>query len=622
MRADLYRTQVADIEKKIAKLQGDKAKMAAALAQAGKRSSDALAAASRAPSASTAASKQREALRYSDVQAKAQTEMSKIDRQIADEHRKLVTATSRINDEFERERRRLDATGMTAEQYRRRVINHQQIVATLQLQKTKLQVKMAEALQKGLAATSAASEASTPASIANKQNEAIRYNNELSKRQIEIGRLETKLAEENRKLAYVRNFLDKALTDENMRALISERNLRVHGQPEVIGTATFVQDSENALVENEYRALPNEHDTSKTYEPYPHYGKFHVITGVNGTGKSRYLRYLVEQPSIQEYYKRIVCLAGTVYERFPLHGTMGNAKCDYLYFGNKTKGNILSERAPFRILADYMLGQGCNGISGQMAGQILEGLGFSSWLKIRFSIRLPTKTERRRLNYSARDLDITLELSNTLEQTYVTEQRLAQIRNDEIYVNDIFLIKNNRELGLSDLSSGERLYLLTTLALCFCVTERTLVLFDEPENSLHPQWQSKIVKDMVAIIESISEECTVVIATHSPLIISSAPNSISYIRDLPSSESWVKSELYGRNADSVLSEQFGIVSPRSLTVAMLIQECLSTLVDINDDPASFLAAVKKLEDQKIMLDEDDPLHSTLQRIYELQGKYS
>ena len=509
---------------------------------------------------------------------------------------------------------------MTIEQYRKRVINHQQVIAKLQVDKTKLQVKMAEALQKGLAATSTAYRAPTPASMASKQREATRYNNELSKRQVEIGRLEEKLANEQRKLADVRRLLDKALADENLRALITARNLRVHSQANTISNSNFAQDSHTMSNERDQAAVPDSHDN--TYEPYPHHGKFHVITGVNGTGKSRYLRYLVQQQSIQEYYQRIVCLAGTVYERFPLHGTMGNAKCDYLYFGNKTKGNILSERAPFRILVDYMLGQGCNGISGQIAGKILEGLGFNRRLKLRFSLRLPTKTDNRSVNYSARDLDITLDLSNTLEQTYVTEARLAQIRNKEAYVNDILLIKNNRELGLSDLSSGERLYLLTTLALCFCVTERTLVLFDEPENSLHPQWQSKIVKDMVAIVERMSEECTVVIATHSPLIISSAPNSISYIRDLPSSEPWVKSELYGRNADSVLSEQFGIVSPRSLTVAMLIQECLSTLMDINEDPDSFLAAVQKLSDQHLKLDEDDPLHSTLQRIYELQRKYS
>lgn len=512
---------------------------------------------------------------------------------------------------------------MTIDQYRRRVINHQQIIAKLQVDKTKLQVKMAEALQKSLAATSTASRAPTPASMASKQREATRYNNELSKRQVEIGRLEAKLADEHRKLAEVRRLLDKALADENLRNLVAARNLRVHSQANINSTSNFMQDIHNMSMERDQTAVPDSHDTNdNTYKPFPHQGKFHVITGVNGTGKSRYLRYLVEQQSIQAYYQRIVCLAGTVYERFPLHGTMGNDKCDYLYFGNKTKGNILSERAPFRILADYILGHGCNGIAGQIAGEILEGLGFNRRLKLRFSLRLTTKSDKRRVHYSARDLDITLDLSNTLEQTYVTEARLTQIRNNEVYVNDILLIKNNRELGLSDLSSGERLYLLTTLALCFCVTERTLVLFDEPENSLHPQWQSKIVKDMVAIVERMSEECTVVIATHSPLIISSAPNSISYIRDLPSNEPWVKSELYGRNADSVLSEQFGIVSPRSLTVAMLIQECLSTLMDINEDPGSFLAAVQKLTDHHLKLDEDDPLYSTLQRIFELQREYS
>ncbi|AVX89294.1 hypothetical protein PkP19E3_13510 [Pseudomonas koreensis] len=160
------------------------------------------------------------------------------------------------------------------------------------------------------------------------------------------------------------------------------------------------------------------------------------------------------------------------------------------------------------------------------------------------------------------------------------------------------------------------------MALCFCVTERTLVLFDEPENSLHPQWQAKIIKDMVSIVRNMADECTVVIATHSPLIVSSAPNDISFIRDLPSVEPWMKSELYGRNADSILSEQFGLTSPRSLTVASLIQDCLTTLTDVNSEPEKFLAAADNLLGHNIQLDADDPLYDTIKRIADLREMYA
>ncbi|SMS12636.1 hypothetical protein CFBP1590__5050 [Pseudomonas viridiflava] len=109
MSADQYRTQVANIQKGIAKLQGDKAKKVDAAAKAGKISHDALSAAMRASSVSTATSKRREAIRHAEEQAKAETEVGKIEKKIATEHTKLVAAQKRLEDELGRERKRQDA---------------------------------------------------------------------------------------------------------------------------------------------------------------------------------------------------------------------------------------------------------------------------------------------------------------------------------------------------------------------------------------------------------------------------------------------------------------------------------------------------------------------------------
>lgn len=108
MNTDQYRTQVANIQKGIAKLQGEKARKVDAAAKSGKKNHDALAAAARASSASTATSKLREATRYASDQAKAETEVGRIEKKIADEHTKLVTAQKRLEDELKRERKRQD----------------------------------------------------------------------------------------------------------------------------------------------------------------------------------------------------------------------------------------------------------------------------------------------------------------------------------------------------------------------------------------------------------------------------------------------------------------------------------------------------------------------------------
>ncbi|KPZ21010.1 CHAT domain-containing protein [Pseudomonas coronafaciens] len=109
MSADQHRTQVANIQKSIAKLQSDKAKKVEAAAKASKKSSDALTSATRISSASTAISKRREAVRHSEEQSKAQSEIGKIEKKIADQNTKLVAAQKRLEDELGRERKRHEA---------------------------------------------------------------------------------------------------------------------------------------------------------------------------------------------------------------------------------------------------------------------------------------------------------------------------------------------------------------------------------------------------------------------------------------------------------------------------------------------------------------------------------
>ncbi|KJR40974.1 excinuclease ATPase [Candidatus Magnetoovum chiemensis] len=80
-----------------------------------------------------------------------------------------------------------------------------------------------------------------------------------------------------------------------------------------------------------------------------------------------------------------------------------------------------------------------------------------------------------------------------------------------------FKTEDDKELSLTDLSSGEQQEVVLLYELLFKVAPNTLVLIDEPEISLHVAWQKEVIRDLLKIVEL--QKITVITATHSPQII-------------------------------------------------------------------------------------------------------
>lgn len=72
-------------------------------------------------------------------------------------------------------------------------------------------------------------------------------------------------------------------------------------------------------------------------------------------------------------------------------------------------------------------------------------------------------------------------------------------------------------LPLNALSSGEQHELVLLYELLFRTPKDGLVLVDEPEISFHVAWQSRFLKDLIAILELTNAYA--IVATHSPVVI-------------------------------------------------------------------------------------------------------
>lgn len=77
------------------------------------------------------------------------------------------------------------------------------------------------------------------------------------------------------------------------------------------------------------------------------------------------------------------------------------------------------------------------------------------------------------------------------------------------------------------LSSGHKIVLLIITKLSELVEEKTLVLFDEPENHLHPLLLSLLFKAMNSLL--VYRNCVAIVATHSPIVLQEVPKEATYI---------------------------------------------------------------------------------------------
>lgn len=83
--------------------------------------------------------------------------------------------------------------------------------------------------------------------------------------------------------------------------------------------------------------------------------------------------------------------------------------------------------------------------------------------------------------------------------------------------NGIKIMSGNKEISISCLSSGEKNDFVMFYRLIFNITKNSIVLIDEPEISLHIEWQEEYLDRLIDICEMNGLQA--IVATHSPNIV-------------------------------------------------------------------------------------------------------
>ena len=353
--------------------------------------------------------------------------------------------------------------------------------------------------------------------------------------------------------------------------------------------------------------------TQSILSDLPNDGRLFVLTGINGSGKTRALSSIANEAldhieSGNRDISRLICLSGAALDKYP--DPKKRTYC-YEYFGRKANTNLFSEIKPYRAILRHLASPDSTyKLRASTASEYLSSIGLED--EIVYKLRR-AKGSSRLAEISAEELSMHFRLSD--QSCLPTLQRtLQRLDSGLLHVSSVSLKKKDRLYDISDLSSGERAYSLAILCLAFASTDNCFVMYDEPENSMHPKWQSSIISDLYNILDHVTPNFRLTIATHSPLIVASASNHDTYILDLGEHGEWIRSRLHGNNADSVLRSQFRVVSPRSNLFILLMQQCLQEIAKGSASSYLFKESAERLFSLDIVLKADDPLYTTYNQV--------
>lgn len=200
--------------------------------------------------------------------------------------------------------------------------------------------------------------------------------------------------------------------------------------------------------------------------------------------------------------------------------------------------------------------------------------------------------------------DLQLEAVRQAIYTFIPEfSNLRVRRKPRLHMS---VDKNNKTLNVNQLSQGEK----SLMALVGDIARRLammnpklnnpllgkgIILIDEIDMHLHPQWQRSIIQRL----QTTFPNCQFILTTHSPLVISDTQNILVY--DLDGQEVNALPSLYGQDANTVLL-QYMDTSYRNPKVAEQISQAMDAIQNNDFELANQLIQTLKLELGESQLD--------------------
>jgi len=360
---------------------------------------------------------------------------------------------------------------------------------------------------------------------------------------------------------------------------------------------------------------------------------------------------------------QVLCISGSVSDRFPQKRLPGGTRTEfdvpnYAYFGQRVLSNLLSKKAPLEMMLCFALApdkahrfkwkffEAAHALAGvesyvtyklakrrtknqeqrslldiihskrpemdgnRIAARELPHVSYATaqWLLSEFTNNDFDQFDALYRSAKSQSFELTLDPSGpTCEYLDPNILRLGLL-TDMLMLQDIGVIplRSGSKFSAFDLSSGEFHMFSTIQAVGFGLNRKAVLLIDEPENNLHPQWQRDLMAAIFEVCSNALDDGHVIVCTHSPLIVGAAHEG-STVVDLTGEEPQRTRVSFGASSDELLLTGFGVGSSRNKFVVDKVQQAVSLVERGDFDNPAFKVLIPQLKQILDALTPEDPL---------------
>lgn len=182
-------------------------------------------------------------------------------------------------------------------------------------------------------------------------------------------------------------------------------------------------------------------------------------------------------------------------------------------------------------------------------------------------------------------------------------------------------IDSNTLLSIENASSGEQCVIISMLGISSIIEDNSLILIDEPEVCLHPEWQEKYIQLLTSIFRSY-KGCQFIIATHSPQIVSNLSEEGCYILTMEDGIAQNAVEYINKSSDFQLAKLFGAPGFKNEYLSRIAVNLFSKVSSNKEFTHEDIIVYNELISILPKISDDDPLRPLINAIVKMRGMYA